>query len=305
MKEKAEKTGITLFDCLEKMSVLFHDSGRIRCSETYRLALNSFRRFRKGKDIELEDIDASLIGRYQSYLLLKGVTRNTVSFYMRILRAAYNRTVADAAAYRKNPFRYVYTGVDKTVKRALSLDSIRGIKDCNLEKKSLAFARDIFMLSFYMRGISLIDMAFLRKSDLNDSVLVYRRHKTGQLLQVKWEPCMQAIVEKYTEKDSVWLLPIIERHKGKDIRGKYLNAAYSLNRSLHIIGVMAGLPHPLTMYVARHSWASIANSSNIPVSVISEGLGHDCEKTTKIYLNTLDTSAVDNANRKIIGLLNF
>lgn len=60
---------------------------------------------------------------------------------------------------------------------------------------------------------------------------------------------------------------------------------------------------PLTLYVARHAWASIARSKNVPISVISEGMGHDSESTTRIYLASLDTVAVDKANRMIIKSL--
>lgn len=57
------------------------------------------------------------------------------------------------------------------------------------------------------------------------------------------------------------------------------------------------------MYVARHSWASIARSKNVPLSVISDGLGHDSELTTRIYLSTLDNVEIDKANRMIMSLL--
>ena len=57
---------------------------------------------------------------------------------------------------------------------------------------------------------------------------------------------------------------------------------------------------PLTMHVARHCWASVAKSKNIPLSVISEGMGHDSEETTRIYLASLDTSVVDKANSLIL-----
>lgn len=66
---------------------------------------------------------------------------------------------------------------------------------------------------------------------------------------------------------------------------------------------MVQLPIPLTMYVARHSWASIAKQKQISISVISGALGHDSEKTTLIYLSTLDTFAVDNANSEILAAL--
>ena len=99
-----------------------------------------------------------------------------------------------------------------------------------------------------------------------------------------------------------YLLPII-RHDGIHERYAYRNAAYNINRSLHKIGAMLGLEAPLTMYMARHSWASAARSQGIPVSVISEGMGHDSESTTRIYLASPETSVADDANARILAAL--
>ena len=110
---------------------------------------------------------------------------------------------------------------------------------------------------------------------------------------------MQEIVNKYENPLSKFLLPII-KPMNSDERTQYQNAQYLINRKLKEIGKMAGVELPLTMYVARHSWASVAKNKNIPISVISEGMGHYSEKTTQIYLASLDTSVVDNANNMII-----
>lgn len=96
--------------------------------------------------------------------------------------------------------------------------------------------------------------------------------------------------------------PIIKSAE-KDERSQYKNASCFINRNLKIIGSKLGLSIPLTMYVARHSWASIAKSKNIPVTVISEGMGHDSEVTTQIYLAALDTSIIDRANNMILKSL--
>ena len=56
----------------------------------------------------------------------------------------------------------------------------------------------------------------------------------------------------------------------------------------------------LALYKARHTWASIAQSERVPIATISEAMGHTSERTTRIYLASLDTSAVDEANRKVI-----
>ena len=85
-----------------------------------------------------------------------------------------------------------------------------------------------------------------------------------------------------------------------DERRQYQNAMYLINRKLKIVGKMAGIETPLTMYVARHSWASAAKNKNVPIAVISEGMGHDSEMTTQIYLASLDTAVVDKANSMIL-----
>ena len=277
--------------------------GRQRTSETYSSTLRSFMQFRKGKDVLLKDMDSNLLMLYEAYLRNRGLTKNSTSFYMRILRAVYNRAVENGLIVDKNPFKHVYTGIDKTVKRAIPLKAIKKIKCLNLSLyPSLDFARDMFMFSFYTRGMSFIDIAFLKKKDLSDGILSYRRRKTGQQLFIRWEKCMQDIVDKHSSVKSEYLLPII-RSNNKNERKQYQNAMCTINRNLKNIAQIANLTVPLTMYVARHSWASAAKKKNIPISVISEGMGHDSEMTTQIYLASLNTSVVDKANLMILESL--
>ena len=112
---------------------------------------------------------------------------------------------------------------------------------------------------------------------------------------------MEDIVSKYPLNQTDFLLPII-KEKGNE-RRQYDNALHLVNYHLKGLSDILKLQRPLTMYVARHSWASAAKAKNIPLSVISEGMGHDSEATTQIYLASLETSVVDNANKKILGLL--
>ena len=274
--------------------------GKVRTADTYRNALGSFERFLNDRaDIPLEDMDSNLMIAYESWLKGTGICPNTSSYYMRNLRAIYNRAVEQGFVTQQNPFKHVYTGIDKTKKRAVSLDVIREIRDLKLTKKSLIFARDIFLFSFYTRGMSFVDMAFLKKKDLQNGILTYRRNKTGQQLFIKWEKPMQELIDKYDTSDTPYLLPII-RNSSVDEWHQYQNAAHRINRNLKQIGKQIGLSIPLTTYVARHAWASIAQSKNVSLSVISEALGHDSEQTTRIYLASLDTSVVDKANSLIL-----
>lgn len=277
--------------------------GRWRTSETYTTVVNSFARFRKNRDVLFDEMDSILISGYESYLKGIGICPNSTSFYMRNLRAIYNRAVENDLTVQRYPFKHVYTGIDKTVKRAVPLKIIRQIRDIDLSDNPTADqARDVFMFSFYTRGMSFVDMAYLKKKDLQNGILSYRRHKTGQQLFIKWEKPMQEIIAKYDTSATPYLLPIIQ-DMDADNRRQYRNAAHRVNLWLKKLGKQMGLPIPLTSYVARHAWASIARSKNIPISTISEAMGHDSENTTRIYLASLDTSVVDKANRLILNSL--
>lgn len=300
---------------------LFKRDGKIRTAETYMATLNSFRMFLQetgrgsrvnhshglsphaapANDIMIDCITSEIMEAYQAWHKRRGNSPNTISFYNRILRAVYHRC-ADTGIFKdRNPFRHVYTGVEKTVKRALPLSHIKRIRKLDLTADNqLDYARDMFLMSFYLRGMSFIDMAFLKKTDLKHGSVIYRRRKTGQRLIIGWTNEMQLLLDKYPVNPTQYLLPIIKSTGVKE-RYAYKNAGDKINYNLKRVGEMAGLNIPLTMYVARHSWASAAKAKGIPISVISEGMGHDSEMTTRIYLATLDTSVVDKANSIIIS----
>jgi len=300
---KTKMNELSFFNFMQKQIAQLKQMGKYRTSETYHATLNSFTAFRNGQDLLFAEFDSDLMLMYESYLHNRGVTKNSSSFYMRILRAVYNRAVEKELIEQCYPFKYVYTGIDRTIKRAIPLKAIKQIKSLDLSlQPSLVFARDMFLFSFYTRGMSFIDMAYLKKKDLSNGILTYRRRKTGQQLFIRWEKCMQEIVDKYENPLSEYLLPIIKPING-DERTQYQNAMYLINRKLKSIGEMIDIQLPLTMYVARHSWASAAKNKNVPISVISEGMGHDSEMTTQIYLASLDTAVVDKANSMILNSL--
>lgn len=293
----------SLFRFMENKIARLRRNGKIRTSETYTAALNSFRKFRGGEDVMLDCIDAEMMEAYEAWHQGRGVVPNTISFYMRILRAVYNRAVEDGVIENRHPFRHVYTGVDKTVKRALPLPVIKRINELDLAASpALDYARDMFMMSFMLRGMSFVDMAFLRKRDLVGGYVVYRRRKTGQLLTIRWTEEMQGLLGKYPANATDYLLPI-QRKPGANEWHVYRNAGYNINRHLKTIARKLGLTIPLTLYVARHSWASAARNKGIPLGVISEGMGHNNEATTRIYLASLDGSVVDGANSVILQSL--
>ena len=297
----ARRTDASLQNFMQQCIAKLIRMGRTGTANGYKSTLNSFMRFRKGQDIMLNAIDSDVIQLYEAHLRLTNVARNSSSFYMRNLRTVYNMAIEQQLTPQRTPFAHVYTGIDKTVKRALSISQIRQLKNADLtDNPAQALARDMFMFSFYTRGMALADMANLTTANLRNGYLVYRRQKPRQELHVKWEPCMQEIVDRYP-RQSPFLLPLIKSEEDK--RDQYKLTQQRVNHNLKKLSERLGLPHPLTMSMARHSWASIANSKDIALSVIGEGLGYNSENTTRIYLAQIDTSQVDRANKKILNEL--
>lgn len=291
----------SLFHYMESVILRLLKFNHTGTTNNYRAALGSFRRFNNGEDVMLETINHVLIEDYQSYLKKQGLALNSISFYMRILRAVYNRAVEENIIKDRKPFRNVFTGMEKTVKRAISISDVKHIKNLELSSWSnLEFARDIFLFLFYCRGMSFIDAAFLKKTDIQNGVLSYRRHKTGQLLHIKVINQISELIDRYSDKESPYLLPIIT-DSGRDKRTQYESALRRINNALKAIARMVKLQIPLTTYVSRHAWATIAKNKNISINVISDALGHDSISTTQIYLASIDASVIDNANELIIS----
>ena len=181
VKSRPSRTnGTSFFAFMQEVISKLKQQGKTRTSETYLTTLNSFMRFRRGKDLSLDEVDANLMVTYETWLRSKNISMNTISFYMRILRATYNRAVEKGQILQQYPFKPVYTGIEKTAKRAIPLCAIQQIKALDLTSDPpRRYARDMFLLCFYIRGMSLIDMAFLKKRDITNGILSYRRKKRG------------------------------------------------------------------------------------------------------------------------------
>ena len=255
VKFNRQADGQSLFPFMQGIIGQLKRLNRIRTSETYAATLASFMKFRDGQDILLCEIDSDTMMLYEAWLKANGNCPNTTSFYMRILRAVYNRAVEKELTEQKYPFKHVYTGIDKTMKRAVPLKAVKRIKEFDLTlKPHLDYARDMFLFSFYTRGMSFIDMAYMKKSDLKNGILTYRRRKTGQQLTIKWEKCMEEIVTKYEARTvTQYLLPIITNPLASE-RVQYMNALSRVNVALKEVAHLVDLQIPLTMYCARHKW---------------------------------------------------
>ena len=274
----------------------------IGTKNNYVSAAARFMEFRDHEDLAFSQMTSDMMEMYQSWLWNRGIRQNTVAFYLRTLRTLYNKAVEAGQAPSNDIFSHIQTTNARTCKRAISVNDIRKIEKLNLSRgSSLDKARDLFLLSFYLRGMAFVDMAFLKKSDLKCGMISYNRRKTHQNLNIEWIKPMQTIVDKYAEqtKDSLYLLPILTGKESSPYTA-YRKMEHNTNYNLKRIGEMIGLKIPLTTYVARHTWASIALHMNIPVATISEGMGHNSFKTTQIYLQSLDMATINEANKKII-----
>ena len=314
-----KKTSESLFVFMSQLISLLMKNGQHRTMQHYKATQGSFRRFRAGKDITLKDIDTEEIQSYEAYLRnVAKVCSNTSSFYLRILRATYNKAVEKGLAAQQRPFRNVYTGIAKTRKRAVPTEVISQLRHLESTVRLTPrqeMARDAFLMSFYLRGMSFIDLAHLRKSDLRDGYLHYVRSKTGQRLSIRWERQMQEIVDKYRSQtqSSPYLLPFLtggrceDRNKAMDNEQEdsrlYHNAEARMAYHLKGLGAKIGITGKLTLYVARHSWATAARDHHVSLSVISEALGHNSETTTQIYLRSIQTSEIDDANAKVLAAI--
>ena len=274
----------------------------IGTKNNYTSAANRFMEFRHQEDLTFSQMTGEMIEMYQAWLWNRGIGQNTVSFYLRTLRTLYNKAVEAGQAPPNNIFAHVQTSNVRTAKRAITVKEIRKIEKLDLPTgSSLDKARDLFFISFYLRGMAFVDMAFLKKTDLKCSMVSYNRRKTHQNLNIEWMKPMQAIIDKYAEqtKDSPYLLPILTGKESSPYTA-YRKVEHNTNYNLKKIGEMVGLKIPLTTYVARHTWASVALHMNIPIATISEGMGHNSYKTTQIYLQSIDVATINEANERII-----
>lgn len=298
-------------DYLDKQAKFRKSIGKVRVGEIYSTLWNKLNSWLDGNRLYFDEIKGDKMQEFEAWMKSQGNCMNTISFFFRALRAVYNKGVDEELCNppRVNPFKRVFTGNEKTVKRAIPITRVRYIANMDFDaipnlhgatKKNYEYARDMFMFSFYTRGMSFVDMCYLKKTDIQNGYLIYCRSKTGQKLFIKWEDCMEKIRKKHAGKDySPYLLDLL--NPDANLRNSMKRKQAHINTALKGVGELAGLGNILTMYVARHSWASACKSSNIPLSVISEGMGHDNEETTRIYLAQLDTTAVDRANKKIIN----
>lgn len=300
------KTQLSFNQFFQERIEYLKEAGRLGTARNYKRAKESLEKYLCGKQLQFSEITRRFVDDYSDWLMKRGMLRNSASFHMRILRSVFNKGVMKGLAEQSYPFSCTYTGIDNTNKRCVSKLIVKKLVRLDLSQKSeLSFARALFLFSLYSRGMSFIDIAFLRKENICGSEIIYKRRKTGKILRVRIEKEIKGILKEYGNRDktSPYVFNLVGEGSREDRFKKYENELSAYNYRLAQISEIMGLSTRLTSYTARHTWASLAYQWNIPVSVISEGMGHTSEKTTKIYLASLDNRAIDKANRRFLDFL--
>lgn len=284
-------------------------AGKISTSNIEKETLKSVQRFMGKTEISFRDLSVDNIYKYQSFLNSNNNSQSTIGIRMRTLRAVFNkaikREIIPASMYPFDKFK-VSKIKESGKKEYLTEPELELLKFADLESKHENIARDMFLLSFYGRGINFIDLMQLQKTDLYKGTITYRRRKTGVMVSFKvndfWE---QKIVEYSAKPESIYLFNIINNEQTNENyienrKEKYLKKY--INAPLKKVMTKLEIPKKITYYCARHSFATILKFNNISIDIIKEALGHKDIKSTMSYLNSLPSNTLD---KMIDDVINF
>jgi integrase len=284
--------------------------GNFGTAHVYRSSLNAIIAYRGKRDFVFSEVTSEWLKGFEVHLRSRGCSWNTVSTYLRTFRAVYNRAVnLRKAPYVPYLFRSVYTGTRADHKRALSDDDVRKVfVDLRGTGISLPVrqAQELFILMFLLRGMPFVDLAYLRKSDLRDNMITYRRRKTGRSLSVTLTPEAMILIKKYMNRDSSspYLFSFLKSCEGtKEAYREYQLALRSFNQQLMLLGELLGLGDKLSSYTARHTWATTAYYCEIHPGIISEAMGHSSITVTETYLKPFRSKKIDEANKQVINFV--
>lgn len=277
----------------------------------YRSTLNSFQEFSGGEEAEMPVDEVFTPGRlkeYETWLRKKGLEWNTVSTYMRTLRAVYNRICPPwSEGYNPTLFDNVYTKVESNVKRAITSEQLQALyyADLSALPHNMQCTLAYFLLMFLLRGMPFIDLAHLRKQDLKGNSIIYRRHKTGRQMTVTIPRKARKLFEKFRNKnpDSTYLFPILtdDATTEEEMYAMYRKALRRFNKQLEVLAKLLLTDAKLSSYTARHSWATVAYHMEVAPGIISQALGHSSVRVTETYLKPFDYGKVDAVNEELIA----
>ena len=281
--------------------------GNFGTAHVYRSSLNAIIAYRGKGDFTFHEVTPEWLKGFEIHLRGRGCSWNTVSTYLRTFRAVYNRAVdCRGAVYVPHLFRSVYTGTRADRKRALDTEDIQKVftklPQSSVVTSDMRRTQELFVLMFLLRGLPFVDLAYLRKSDLHDNVITYRRRKTGRPLSVTLTREAMVLLKRYMNRDSSspYLFSLLESREGtKEAYREYQLALRSFNQQLLLLGQLLGLGDRLSSYTARHTWATTAYYCEIHPGIISEAMGHSSITVTETYLKPFRNKKIDEANQLV------
>ncbi len=295
----------SFFDYTEKLITVLFEEKRVGNALSYANTLREVKKYRKNKDFFFTELNYNFLKQLEANHLSKGLSPNGLAVYMRTIRAIYNKAIKDNVAEKENyPFEKYTIKTTPTKKRAISMEAINKIVNLSYESCSPLFdVRNIFLMSFYLMGAPFVDLAFLKLSNIVDGRVQYKRQKTGKFYDIKITDNLRPIIDYYVQGKAIddFLLPFVKRTSLNDRYKDVMWARKRYNTRLKEIAKDAGIEVNLTSYVSRHSFASIANNMAIPLTAISEMLGHQKLTTTQVYLANLQKDTIDKYNEQIIS----
>lgn len=273
----------------------------------YRDALNALAKHTGKTGIEFKDMDYQFLKQAENKMLAKGIKVNTITLFMRTIRAIYNRAIKEKLADRSYyPFDEFKIKTEPTAKRNISKEEIAAIAKAELPIDSQQWhARNYFLLSFNLRGISFADMACIRPKDIANGRLIYKRKKTHKLYNMQLTEKAAEILGYYQQPNRTYILPIIPEHAVNNAaeERKYIQyGTKTTNRHLrHIINALEMQHTAISTYYSRHSWACVAKKMGYSKDMISEALGHSAggAKVTDVYLDDYGQEVIDAMNTAI------
>lgn len=295
----------TVFRFTETLIEDLKKARRIGTSVSYQCTLSAMKTFRKKRDMTFNELNLDFLERFERDFLGRGNSLGGLAVYMRTIRAIYNKAIKAGVAEEEGyPFKYYTIRTAKTRKRAIPMESIRKIKELKLDKNTTLYRdRNIFLMSFYLRGMPYTDIAHLKVSNIIDGRIQYDRQKTKEPFDIKIPESLWPIIKEFKKgkKKNDYLIPAIKR---EDDLLKYRDIEWArkrYNKNLKTIAKLAGIEERLTSYVSRHSYASIADEMGIPLTAISQMLGHEKVSTTQAYLDRLRRSKLDKYQEEVIS----
>lgn len=306
--EKKQKQ--TVYDFVNGLINELRTDNKIGNAWVYESAINALKRFQPDEALYFEQIDFQFLDNYSKHLQRNGVKHNTVFFYVRTLRAFYNKAIKLKIVDRNlYPFHDIKLKAERTKKRAIDKALITAVVKLDLpESSTIWHARNWFMMSFYLMGISFVDLALLQTNNIKNGRIHYKRQKTGKAYDIKILPHVQKIIDLYSStRGQNYLLPIINRKVQSEQEKLRLikDRTRLANKYLKRIGELIETQETITTYTSRHSWATICKKLGFSIEIIAECLGHEYgNKTTAVYLDTFDQEVLDNTNETVARSIN-